>query len=126
MAGAAIQKGSSLQAAVSSLQSYFQGTWGLVAVTTREPDRIVATTHGSPLLIGVGPEIIHSDTAHTYTHTHIHTRRLEYTNVSHRFFSGVGCMFIASEASAFSKYTNEFIVLRDDEVRNGEKLDPIF
>jgi len=80
--GKAIRDGETLAQAVGRLQSQMQGTWGIVAVSVTEPNSIVATTHGSPLLIGVGK----------------------------------GCMFIASEASAFSKYTNEFIVLKDDEV----------
>jgi glucosamine--fructose-6-phosphate aminotransferase (isomerizing) len=47
---------SSLEEAVSAALSQVEGTFGLVIVSTRDPDKIVAARRGSPLLVGVGED----------------------------------------------------------------------
>mmetsp|Transcript_17339 Transcript_17339/g.24081 ORF Transcript_17339/g.24081 Transcript_17339/m.24081 type:complete len:653 (+) Transcript_17339:167-2125(+) len=94
--GKSVAAGTPLKEAFAEMVEIIQGTWGIVAVSVKEPEEIVATTRGSPLLIGIG----------------------------------TGCMFVASEASAFSKYTNEFVVLRDDEIAviqsDGHSMEEVF
>ncbi len=45
-----------LEHAVEKALEEVRGTYGIAVVSTREPEKIVATRMGSPLLIGVGPD----------------------------------------------------------------------
>lgn len=72
----------SVSEALKRTLSELEGTWGLVILDKENPDTIIATRKGSPLLIGI--------TSHEY--------------------------FIASEVSAFLKYTRKYINLNDDEI----------
>ncbi|MCX6004581.1 MAG: glutamine--fructose-6-phosphate aminotransferase, partial [Chloroflexi bacterium] len=49
-----IKKGRSLQEAVITIAPRLQGTYAFLAISTREPDLIVGTRKGSPLVIGLG------------------------------------------------------------------------
>lgn len=62
--------------------SRLEGTWGLVVMDRKHPDKLIAAKNGSPILIGISNNK----------------------------------MFVASEASAFSQHTKEFIALENGEM----------
>lgn len=61
-----------LEQAVRDALHEVQGTYGIVAISVDEPDRLVAARKGSPLIVGVGDGeyIIASDAAAIIAHTH--------------------------------------------------------
>jgi len=52
--GLYVREGMELIDAVIKAQSRLEGTWGLVVIDKENPDHIVASKNGSPLLIGIG------------------------------------------------------------------------
>jgi glucosamine--fructose-6-phosphate aminotransferase (isomerizing) len=60
-----------LEAAVRAALQDVQGTYGIVAVSAREPGTLIAARNGSPLIIGVGRNeyVIASDAAAILEHT---------------------------------------------------------
>lgn len=63
--GAMFDKVKNLELAVRMALSEVDGTFGIVVLSTHEPDKIVAARRGSPLVIGVGDDeyIVASDAA---------------------------------------------------------------
>lgn len=61
----------SLLDSVRKALSRLEGTYGLIALSAREPDRIVAARNGSPLILGIGDDemIISSDASSIVEHT---------------------------------------------------------
>ncbi len=61
----------SLEAAVRAALRQVEGAYGLVVVSSREPDTIIAARHGSPLLLGLGDDehFVASDVAAVLAHT---------------------------------------------------------
>lgn len=61
----------SLFDSVRKALSRLEGTYGLIALSAREPDRIVAARNGSPLILGIGDDemIISSDASSIVEHT---------------------------------------------------------
>ena len=49
-----IKKGRSLEEAVITVAPRLQGTYAFLAISTKQPDSIVGTRKGSPLVIGIG------------------------------------------------------------------------
>src|SRR3989449_3984340 len=66
-----LAKGVSLVEAVAGALHQVEGTYGIAAVSTREPDTIVAARLGSPLLvaIGSGENFVASDASAVLAHT---------------------------------------------------------
>jgi len=60
-----------LESAVRHALTQVKGTYGLVVVAQREPDKLVVARHGSPLVIGVGDDeqIVASDASAIVAHT---------------------------------------------------------
>src|SRR6185369_5860446 len=60
-----------LEASVRRALSAVQGTYGLVVVDARQPERIVAARNGSPVVIGLGDHemFVASDVAALVRHT---------------------------------------------------------
>jgi glucosamine--fructose-6-phosphate aminotransferase (isomerizing) len=46
--------GLTLAEGLKKLQNYLIGQWGLVAMSTKQPDEICVSTYGSPILVGFG------------------------------------------------------------------------
>jgi glucosamine--fructose-6-phosphate aminotransferase (isomerizing) len=65
------KKTNNLSAAVRYALAEIEGTYGLVVVSTHEPDRIVAARKGSPLILGVGDgeNFVASDASALVEHT---------------------------------------------------------
>jgi glucosamine--fructose-6-phosphate aminotransferase (isomerizing) len=61
----------SLELAVAAALRQVEGTYGIAVVSAKEPARLVAARHGSPLLIGVGEgeHFLASDAAALLSHT---------------------------------------------------------
>ena len=68
--------GGSLEQAVRQALTQVKGTYGIVVVSSREPDKLVVARNGSPLAIGVGEHehVIASDASAIIEHT----RRVMY------------------------------------------------
>lgn len=79
--GVHMDQGLSLLDSMKQTSALLEGTWGLVVMSREEPDRLIATRNGSPMLVGL---------------------------------SNSSC-FIASESSAFAKYTRDMISLNNGE-----------
>jgi len=63
---------SSLEEAVASALSQVDGTYGIAVISSRDPDKLVAARHGSPLLLGLGDDhryFVASDAAAVVEHT---------------------------------------------------------
>jgi glucosamine--fructose-6-phosphate aminotransferase (isomerizing) len=63
---------SSLEEAVASALSQIEGTYGIAVISSRDPDKLVAARHGSPLLLGLGDDhmyFVASDAAAVVEHT---------------------------------------------------------
>jgi glucosamine--fructose-6-phosphate aminotransferase (isomerizing) len=60
-----------LESAVRKALLQVQGTYGMVIMSEREPDRLIVARHGSPLVIGLGDQeyIIASDASALIEHT---------------------------------------------------------
>ena len=60
-----------LETAVAWALKRVEGTYGIAVISTREPDKLVAARHGSPLLVGLGDGeyFIASDAAAVLQHT---------------------------------------------------------
>jgi glucosamine--fructose-6-phosphate aminotransferase (isomerizing) len=61
-----------LEDAVTAALLQVEGAYGIAVVSSRDPGKIVAARHGSPLLLGVGKEgeyLVGSDAAALVTHT---------------------------------------------------------
>ncbi len=69
--GEMYKKTNSLCSAVRYALAEVEGTYGLVVISTHEPDRIVAARKGSPLLLGVGDgeNFVASDASAIIDHT---------------------------------------------------------
>uniref|UniRef100_A0A7S1KQ41 Glutamine--fructose-6-phosphate aminotransferase [isomerizing] n=1 Tax=Percolomonas cosmopolitus TaxID=63605 RepID=A0A7S1KQ41_9EUKA len=80
--GVHLDQGLDILEAIKQSVSLLEGTWGLVVLSLDQPDQIIATRNGSPLLVGLSE---HS-------------------------------CFIASESSAFVKYTRDMISLNNGEI----------
>ena len=66
------KQGASLEEAVKQALTRVTGTYGLLALSTKEPDKIVAARFGSPVILGIvkkGEYIIASDVAAIVNHT---------------------------------------------------------
>ncbi len=50
------EDGEPLEDAVARALRLVEGAYGIAVISTRDPDKIVVARHGSPLLIGVGPD----------------------------------------------------------------------
>jgi glucosamine--fructose-6-phosphate aminotransferase (isomerizing) len=61
----------SLETAVAWALKRVEGTYGIAVISTREPEKVVAARHGSPLLVGLGNSeyFIASDAAAVLQHT---------------------------------------------------------
>ena len=64
-------RGASLEQAVRRTLTQLKGTYGVVVISQREPDKLVAARNGSPLVIGVGDHehIVASDASAIVAHT---------------------------------------------------------
>ena len=71
----------SLRDALENTVSKLDGTWGLAVIDKENPEEIVLSCNGSPMVIGLGDD-------HVY---------------------------VASETSAFNRYTKNFIAMKDGE-----------
>jgi glucosamine--fructose-6-phosphate aminotransferase (isomerizing) len=69
--GEMYKKTNSLSAAVRYALAEIEGTYGLVVVSSHEPDRIIAARKGSPLILGVGDgeNFVASDASALVEHT---------------------------------------------------------
>ena len=66
------RNGTALERTVEAALAQVEGTYGIAVVSTRDPHKIVAARHGSPLLIGVGTDgetFVASDAAAVIAHT---------------------------------------------------------
>lgn len=63
--------GSNLEAAVRKALERVEGTYGLLIISSTEPDKLVAARNGSPIVMGIGEDeyIIASDVAAILKHT---------------------------------------------------------
>jgi glutamine---fructose-6-phosphate transaminase (isomerizing) len=63
--------GVSLETAVRQALTQVMGTYGIVALSSREPEKLVVARHGSPLVIGVGDNefVVASDASAIVRHT---------------------------------------------------------
>jgi glutamine---fructose-6-phosphate transaminase (isomerizing) len=76
-----------------------EGTWGIAIVNKESPDEIVVACNGSPMVSPLSlPCSPHASPC------------------SQVIGLGNGKTFIASETSAFSKYTKNFIAMKDGEI----------
>lgn len=67
-----------LEQAVRTALSEVEGTFGLVVISTHEPDMVIAARRGSPLILGIGNNeyLVASDAAAVISHT----RQVVYLN----------------------------------------------
>ena len=67
----AYAEGVPLEAAVAWALKKVEGTYGIAVISAREPDKIVAARHGSPLLVGLGEgeHFLASDASAVVEHT---------------------------------------------------------
>lgn len=79
-----------LEDAVREAMKLVEGTYGLVVISTRFPDKLVAVRKGSPLILGIGNEeyFITSDVSATIIHTNkvIYLQDGEICTVTHNGF----------------------------------------
>lgn len=76
--GMIYDKGKDLESAVRLALNEVQGTFGLVVISTKEPDKIIAARRGSPIVLGIGDgeNLVASDAAAIVGHT----KRVIYLN----------------------------------------------
>ena len=68
----AFKTNKSLEAAVEAALHQIEGAYGLVVVSSRDPRKLIAARHGSPLLLGIGDNgefFVASDVAAMLAHT---------------------------------------------------------
>jgi glucosamine--fructose-6-phosphate aminotransferase (isomerizing) len=83
--------GLTLAEGLRKLQDYLIGQWGLVAISTKQPDEICVSTYGSPILVGFGSRDIYV-TSQTiafekYTKEYMVTRNNEIFTLSLKIFN---------------------------------------
>ncbi|MFQ6113738.1 MAG: glutamine--fructose-6-phosphate transaminase (isomerizing), partial [bacterium] len=63
--------GSTFEEAVRLALSHVEGTYGIVVLSSQEPDTIIAARHGSPLVVGMGDGefVVASDVSAIISHT---------------------------------------------------------
>jgi len=69
---AAYREGGTLEDAVAAALAQVEGTYGIAVISSRDPGKIVAARHGSPLLLGIGETgeyLVASDAAAVISHT---------------------------------------------------------